>query len=234
MADACEEHYLRLLGDCGNVLNASFQDNRSNQMSSAHAFVADLSTWIAELKSRPEGVVIEAASREYQFALLALTLGQYRAAYAALRLCLELSLSAVSWSANEVELREWKRAERDSSWTRLMCTDNGVLSKRFVRLFAPSLEDECARYVAMAAKVYRECSEHVHGNAHTHDMLPRAIAFDGVTFSDWHQKANVVSLVVSFALAMRYLLDLTPDAKGRIEPTVSAHLGHLPSIRAML
>ena len=203
-------------------------------MATSHAFVDDLALWLAEISMRPAAPVVQAAHKEYQFALLALSSGHYRAAFTALRLALELSFAAVQWSANERELREWCRGTRDSNWNALCDKENGILSKQFVRLFSEWLADEAAQYLASAVAVYRECSEYVHGNAHTHGSIPQQLVFDEVMFEAWHQKASVVRLTVSFALAARYLTDLDQSARLRLEAMLIDNLGHSEGIRVLL
>jgi hypothetical protein len=232
--NACHEHYEQLHVALGKVLVESFDGGRSEAMSKSHAFIGDLASWLEVLKERPEAPVLQAATREYQFALLALASGQYRAAFSALRLALELSLAAVLWSANERELREWQRGQRDSNWSALIDHENGVLSKQFVRLFSEVLVEEVAQYRASAAAVYRECSEYVHGNAHTHRSLPDQLVFDEDPFAAWHAKASVVRLSVSFALAARYLADLNPESRARLENMLLDNLGHSTGVRLTL
>jgi hypothetical protein len=234
MTAACIEHYRGLLTASDAVLAESFIGPRANAMAKSHAFIVDLELWISQLRGRRELPVLESALREYQFALLSLTAGHYRAAFASLRLTLELSFAAVHWSANERELREWLRGQRDSNWATLIDSENGVLSKQFVRLFYDGLANEAGQYRASAAAVYRECSEYVHGNAHTHIAIPTTLIFDVGRFEDWHQKASVARLTISFVLTARYLFDFDVAARNSIEATVIDHLGHSPAIRALV
>jgi hypothetical protein len=203
-------------------------------MARSHAFVADLAQWIDELKNRSEVAVLQAGAREYQFSIVSLSFGQYRAAFAALRLSLELLLAGVLWSTNERELREWKRGLRDSNWAGLIDGDNGVLSKQFVRLFSEPLADEAPIYRGLAITLYRECSEYVHGNAHTHTELSEKIIFDGDTFEAWHKRASSMRLVISFALAARYLSDLEELGRANLETMVLDRLGHSMGVRLIL
>lgn len=234
MANACKNHYDLLHAASGIVLAESFAGPHAEAMARSHAFVSDLGLWIAELDTRPEVHVVQSALREYQFALLALSAGHYRAAFVALRLALELSFAAVQWSANERELREWRLGQRDSNWAALIDHENGILSKQFIRLFADGLADEAATYRASAVAVYRECSEYVHGNAHTHRSIPEQLVFDDASFNAWQQKASVVRLTISFALAARYLADLDLPARSRLESMLLDHLGHSVGVRVLL
>lgn len=231
---ACRDHYRLLHQALGTVLEDSFVGVRSDAMAKSHAFTGDLALWLEVLKERPEVSVLQSAAREYQFGLLALASGQYRAAFSALRLAMELSFAAVQWSANERELREWQRGQRDSNWSGLIDNENGIFSKQFVRLFSEVLVDEISQYRASAAAVYRECSEYVHGNAHTHRSLPEQLMFNEAAFSAWHAKASVVRLSVSFALAARYLLDLKAESRAQLEHMLLDNLGHSTGVRVML
>lgn len=234
MTNACSNHYEQLHQASSAVLGASFEEPYSTEMARSHAFIDDLALWIEVLGNRPEKPVFQSALREYQFALLALSVGHYRAAFVALRLALELGLAAIQWSANEKELREWLKGQRDSNWAALVDNENGIFSKQFVRLFFEELANEAPSYRASAIAVYRECSEYVHGNAHTHETLPEQIAFNGAVFSAWQQKASAVRLIIAFVLAARYLVDLDQAARSRLEHMLIDHLGHSVGIRALL
>jgi hypothetical protein len=167
---------------------------------------------------------------EYQFALLAVVQGQYRQAFMALRLSLELLLGGVWFSANELELRFWLRGERDLVWGNMLRGDNGVLSPRFVRAFCGDLSDEAKHYQAMAEKVYRECSEYVHGNVHA--SLDTTLVFQEEIFQEWHAKAGAVRLVSTFALWIRYSDLFDADSQAALEPILLDSLGHLEPVRA--
>lgn len=234
MANACSKHYEQLHAASAAVLVESFAGSRAEAMAKSHSFIDDLALWISVLGKRPEATVLQATLREYQFALLALSAGHYRSAFVALRLTLELSFAAVQWSTNERELREWLRGQRDSNWAILSDQENGILSKQFIRLFTEGLADEASGYRASAVAVYRECSEYVHGNAHTHRSIPEQLVFDSVSFDAWQQKASTVRLIISFTLAARYLVDLDPAARSRLESMLIDHLGHSVGVRVLL
>jgi hypothetical protein len=233
MPDACRDYFRALNKSSGKVLSESFKGARAAQMARSHAYAKDIALWVKELESRPESPVLRAALREYQFALLALCQGQYRASFGALRLFLEQCLATVDWSANERQLREWLRGERDANWKALTSEESGVLSRSFVRLFFETLADSASRYRASALSVYRECSEYVHGNAETNRSLPETVVFDLKAYEAWHQKASVIRLVTSFALVVRYLQNLALPARVRLEHTVLDNLGHEAAVRAL-
>jgi len=229
----CEQFYHQLHTTCGSILTSSFAADDNNYQAKSHHFISDLQEWIVVLSSRGEAQLLKAALREYEFALLALVQGQYRQAFMALRLFLELALAAVALSANELELQEWLNGNRDINWQALVDDQNGVLGKRFVTAFHQALVDEAPQYRTIAAQVYRECSEYVHGNAQTAYTLPEKLQFMKEVFLTWHEKARSIRLVVVFALCSRYLLMLDETMRSNLETSVLDELGHIAAIRRL-
>ncbi|WP_152969421.1 hypothetical protein [Paracidovorax avenae] len=234
MNTPCIEYYRELHRSTEFILRETFNTPRNEKIARSHSFIQDLALWIEELKGRPEISVLECASREYQFALFSLITGQYRSGFSSLRLALELSLATVQWSANERELREWKTGIRDSNWSVLVDAENGIFSKQFIRLFSEVLADEGPRYRAMAITVYRECSEYVHGNAHTHEKIPKTISFHEECFDAWMRKASIVRLLITFALTTRYIEELNTSSHSNLEGTLLDHLGHSVAVRTII
>jgi len=226
---ACEAHYRLLHKSCGAVLNESFK-RFGKQHCASHNYISDLNTWGSVINERPELPMLRLAIREYQFALLALSLGKYRNAFISLRVFLELSLSLVQFSANEFKLREWLKGVRDVNWQSLIDTNEGIFSTPFVNAFYEDLADEAPLYRSIAEKVYRECSEYVHGNVSV--AVPPQVTFDATLYQEWHQKAQHCILVFHFAFFLRYACTLTSQHRRRIEPIALDELGHIAAIRA--
>ncbi len=229
----CEKHYLQLHMECTTIITTSFQVDADGAQAKSHNYIPDFEKWIGVLSGRNEVHLLKAALREYQFALLALVQGQYRQAFMSLRLFLELALAAIQLSANELELRKWLNGCRDIHWTSLIDAENGVYSKSFVKAFYVELAEEAPHYRVIAERVYRECSEYVHGNAHTHHTLPETLRFMEDAFYSWHEKAASIRLVVSFALCVRYLFDLQESTRNELEGVVLDELQHITAIRAL-
>lgn len=150
-----------------------FQTMSANEESIAaftrsHNFITDFELLGEVIAARPEAKVLSLAVREYQFALYALAAANYRHAFISLRLFFELALSTVQFSASELKLRLWLANKADIVWSGLVHEEHGVYAKPFVSAFEPELAESSTQYSALAQKAYRECSEHVHGNAHTH------------------------------------------------------------------
>ena len=234
MSLSCADYYKKLHYACGEVLTASFAADTAGLHATSHSFVSDLEQWYVLLKDRPEGPMLKASLAEYQFALLAVVQGQYRQAFMALRLSFELLMGTSYLSANEFQLRQWLRGERDLVWSALLDAESGVLSKQFVRAFYEELAEEAPQYRAMGQEVYRECSEYVHGNALTHTSLDGKVSFQQKIFDAWHDKAKTIRLVSSFALCARYVYLTDSTNRSKLETILIDNLGHIPAVRRIL
>ena len=228
--------YLKALRARSNaIFESSVNGANLSAIAKSYQFGSELSNWAVTLNARREAVLLEISAYEYGFALLGLSQGYYRHAFKGLRLVLELTLQAVLLSANELRLREWLANRRDTSWAQIVGEDGeSVFSKTFAASFFPELAPHVVNYGSLATKVYRECSECVHGNIPNYVPLPKGLAFDQPTFDLWHAKAETIALVCHFALVLRYLGDLTEAERTAIEPSLSARLGHVPEIRSAL
>lgn len=195
--------------------------------------IADLGACTSILGERPEKEVFDLAIREYQYALIAACHGSYRQSFSALRLSFELWLASIVFSASERDLRAWRARKQDIVWSKLINEDTGVLSKSFITLFCTSLEGNAARFRVMSETFYRECSEYVHGNHHTHLLLSDELTYNQSTFRDWCAKAETMKLICLFCFAYRYT-DLMPaSGLASIGSPIGDTLGHIAEIRQM-
>ena len=200
---------------------------------SAVQTIFDLGVCASILGSRPEKEVFDLSIREYQYSLIAACHGSYRQSFSALRLAFELWLAAISFSAAEKDLRAWRARRQDIVWSKLIHEDSGVLSKSFVSLFCNGLEQNAISFRVIGERLYRECSEYVHGNHHTHLLLPDELTYHQPTFRDWCAKAETMKLVTLFCFAYRYS-DLIPaSGLSQIGQPIGDTLGHIPEIRQM-
>jgi hypothetical protein len=230
--DGVAEHYQLLNNNCGTILAQSLVDDRVIRHGKSHTFLIDIATWLDALGSRPEMFLLKSSAKEWQHSLLALAQGQYAQAFRGLRLVIELALQAIYLSSRAVELREWLKNRKDTVWGEITDADIGVFSARFSKAFAPELEPHRKHYGGLAAKLYRECSECVHGNVPQQITLPETFEFSEATFGLWHQKADVAVLVVTFGLCLRYFHELGREGQTSLETILHDRLGHLPEVRA--
>lgn len=228
------EQYRELHKLCGQILELTLTGEYGRLHARSHNYLEDLGKWIDVISHRPECDILRTAVQEYQRGLLALAQGQYRQAFMALRTLLESGLATVGFSGSEFDFRTWMRGERDINWNSLIDTDNGIFTKRFVLAFFDdeSVVDEAKHYRALAAKVYRECSEYIHGNADTIQTIPSELVFDSDTVTTWHSKADSIRLVMTFSLTLRYLDHIKLDSRLPLESIVLDQLGHLAPVRS--
>ncbi len=172
------------------------------------------------------------ACREYQYSLEAVLYGNYRHAFSSLRLAFELFTAAIYFSANQMKMNLWLQGQDDIRWSALTDRDKGVFSHDFIRAFNPLLGQYRSQYMALAATVYRECSEYVHGNPITHEDTSLIIAYDHKRSQSFHDKVATVRLCVLFQFLSRYLPELNIESKNIIEPLVLDAFGTLPEIQA--
>jgi len=226
--------YREIQGQSSSVQESIFNEAESLvKLTQLHNFMLDYENLKSVIANRPESDVVSAAIKEYQLALFSLTVGQYRHAFGGLRLFFELMTSTIQFSAHEIDLRLWSKGEKDINWSALINAETGVFSVNFIKAFNPELSENTKQFRAIAEKIYRECSEFVHGNAITHKSLPERIIFNREIFLSWHQKAESIRVVIAFIFAARYLTHIDPAAAKVVEPTFIDIIGHLPAIQAI-
>jgi hypothetical protein len=234
MIELASTYYKNLWDDSSQIIDRSFESDFSQRISEAHSFIGDFPTWLEVLNLRSEFLLYKTAKTEYELGLLNILTGKYRAAFASLRLTLEMSLSGILWSTNELALREWKQGNRDTNWHQITDKENGIFSKRFVRLFTDALEEDVSSYGTQAVAIYRECSEFVHANSSTHAFMPTDLGFSGELLDQWLAKADSCAMVILFSFCVRYLKDMSNQEMTKIRDATLDRLGHSDVLRALL
>lgn len=226
--------YEALSDTCRGVIGETATGAFRQQCAECHAFTEDLHLWQAALKDRFEHPVICTACSEYEFALLSLFHGDYRAAFARLRGFVEQTFFAVYGSAHLLAFREWLAGSRDLGWGQVMSEEQGVFSTVFCRSFFPELTDEAAHFRSLASKVYRECSEYVHGNRYIAIPPPETLGYNEPLVEAWCARANTSILVCSLAFVIRYYRELGPDHSKALEQSILDQLGTIPEVRGVV
>ncbi len=218
---------------CGQTLDDTFSDGDTADLHvKSHGYLNDYGKLCEAIAGRHESPVFDLALKEYQFALLALISGQYRHAFSGLRLFFELWLSAVYFSGNELDMRLWLRDSKDINWQQIVNADNGLLSKTFCKAFNEHLIENVKPFRLIAETIYRECSEYVHGNSHTHNELTNELKFRKAACVEWHEKAKNMHLVILFVFSMRYISFIDVTNRANIEPIIISELGHITELRS--
>ncbi len=115
-----------------------------------------------------------------------------------------------------------------------MSEEQGVFSTVFCRSFFPELIDEVAHFRSLAIKVYRECSEYVHGNRYIALPPPETIGYNEQLVEAWCVRANTSMLVCSLALVIRYYGELAPDHSKALEQPILDQLGPISQVREVV
>lgn len=183
--------------------------------------------------SGEEKIVFEYGCREFQYSLEAVLCGNYRHAFANLRLTFELFLSSIYFSAFHLKLKLWLKGKRDLIWSELVDVDNGVYSHSFIQAFNPGLSTYAAQYLGLANTLYRECSQYVHGNPETHEDIFTPIEYNFDKLRIFHEHVDTVRLCVLFAFAVRYMEELTRKSRNHLEPIILDCFSDLPEIQAV-
>ncbi|WP_143696106.1 hypothetical protein [Williamsia sp. 1138] len=232
MSSSIDEH-LQAIADAGRrCREAALQTHRAD-LGEVHQADSDIALWLSRL-SGPTISQLEAARRELALAEYSISSGLYRQAYSSLRLFLELSFASIHFSVNEFERRQWISDRTDFSWSGALSADDGVLSKPFVREFAPQLTEVAAEYSHHALENYRYCSQFVHGKDRISRQLPEAIEPAPGLVIDWCNRATSSARVVLFLLYVRYGQDLEANSDSVLQQTIIAHFGHVPAVRQVL
>lgn len=226
------DHYRVLVENSKGVLESMLDDvDTAETLTISHNYLIDYGRLKLALGQRPEAHVLDAAVKEYQFALFALAAGRYRHAFVGLRLFFELMLVTVQFSAHEIDYRMWSQDSKDINWNALKDPQSGVFAVNFIKAFNEGFACHSKEYLAIAEHVYRECSEYVHGNAKTHVSLPAEITFNKDMCLSWHEKSKTMRMVIVFAFSARYLGYIDSEAQNKMESTILDVLGHLPIVQ---
>lgn len=221
-----QDHYKDLLRRSGELQEEMLSDPEALMaFTIAHNATGDFEKLITAVESRPEAKLMHLAMRELQFALLAASFAHYRHAYISIRLFMELMLGAIYFSAFEIKLRKWMQNSQDIVWSSLVDKENGPFAKSFINAFSPDFASDGAQFLAIAEKVYRECSEYVHGNMSTQGEYDKPLEFDKMQFIEWTNRLSSVRLAIVFAFIARYAGSIPRSYLTTLEPILLGELG---------
>lgn len=221
-----QEHYKILLQKSGELQDEMLSDHDALiAFTIAHNATDDFEKLISAVENRPEAGLMRLAIRELQFGLLAVSFAHYRHAYISIRLFMELMIGAIYFSAFEIKLRKWLGNSQDIVWSALIDKENGPFAKSFISAFSPDFAPYGAQFLAIAEKVYRECSEYVHGNMNTQKEYNQPLRFDKEKFIEWADRLNSIKLTIIFVFIARYANFLTREQLDNLEPILLEDLG---------
>lgn len=194
------------------------------------SFCEDYEKWMSILGNSPETVIYRNAVKVYQEAFGNMLMGLYQPAFMGLRYFLERTLVGVYFSGSELELRTWMHGQRDTYWSELIGEEDedkvpdkkkdeinvnkGLFSLKFTRAFFEDFSGAAKAFRAQTKKVYRECSEFVHGNPTALKSLGETIDYSEEVASKWNDCADTVARCILYAFMMRYWLFINEDQRG--------------------
>lgn len=214
-----KEYYNRLFSKVESNKNSIFQyieNDEDHLFESAFNFYTDLETLYQVLGNRLESGIFKNAIRVYQESMLCAISGLYQPAFMGLRYFLERFMMGAYLSSSEIELRTWMSNERDTYWTELVGVESntqdtnnnnpnrGIFSSKFTKAFFPDLDGERIQMLAMTKRVYRECSEYVHGNPLAIGGIPESLDYEEHILQEWLDKAETIKRCVLYVIFLRY------------------------------
>ncbi len=229
------DHYLRILSRSTECFSNLSEDRvRFTKFIVAHNNAEDLDMLAGLLNERPEKQMFRLALVEYQHALYALAFSHYRQAHVSLRLFLELSLCSILFSAHEMDMHLWLKGKKDLNWNAITSKETGIFSKNFLTAFFDDMKEYSDEYHALALKLYRECSEYVHGNHLSYNGIDSEILFSAENIDSWLERADTAVLVVKFAFISRYLPHINSEGISKIQDLAMESFGALEPVRDFL
>lgn len=205
---------------------------QAQQHQVAHLRLMDVERVLTAVSNRREYKLYEMAFQLLGDGLCQIACANYRLAFYCLRAFLKMSSAGVRYSAFEYELREWEAGRRDVSWAMLSGDESGCFSANFTNAFLPEVKEEARHYQGLARRVYRECSEYVHGNPSSHG--PGA-GLEMKRADDWFELYNSATAAIFFCFSVRYLKDFVVSGISEdVLAIIDAEIGHFASVRALI
>lgn len=213
-----------------STVKNSFSYDKSNRLSESFSFVNDYEFWIELLINNKEVSLYKSALNEYIVGHILLIEGFYKQAFMCLRCFLEQTLFGVKLSINHLDVRNWLNDKKDVTWASIKDNESGLFSDSYLLAFFPGSEEYSEQYQKMAKDVYRECSEFVHSNFHTHN-LSEDLLFKKEAFDLWMDKTKVIQCIIVFSLFVRFNdLLTTKEIIKNSESIVMDKIGYISSI----
>ncbi|GLI10111.1 hypothetical protein YDYSG_61440 [Paenibacillus tyrfis] len=129
--------------------------------------------------------------------------GMYRNAFICLRSALELGLSFFYFVDNNFKYLQWKKNDFDMKWSLLQDHEDGVLSKKYMKLFKNNFKEEI--FIEEVQDVYRSCSEYVHGKyEYMHTLHNQQILFDQRKFEEFAKTFLKVAKLITVYMVIRF------------------------------
>ncbi|GGJ83745.1 hypothetical protein [Deinococcus aquiradiocola] len=212
---------------CDKTIN-----NGDIEFSQLYSYIEDLKKWLSIIGGQVENIeMFRSAFKEFEASCHLASFGYLRPSYFSLRFFLEHSLWALCLSTSQIDYRNWVKGNLDFNWGFVQEHDRSVTSKAFAAAYLPEFEIESGTYREYSARMYRECSEFVHGNYKIYKEVHSEEDFDVKSLTRWKARAQLVFVVVTFFISLRFLNSLNSDTIKENSHLVMDHLGHIEVVR---
>lgn len=199
------------------------------------AFSNDFNTWLSYCGPFSEYRLIKEAQTECVNSIYLCAQGFYKEAISALRQCLEHTLFSVMLSTSDYNYRLWQAGKYDMSWTKLMDDQNGIFGVEFIRAYANDVDEARSMELrTIAIKVYRECSEFVHGNYEKISILSEKLIYSEKMFDQYASYFESIKYVISMALFIRFreIFNIPDNLRG-LEAIIMDNLGMISEVQLL-
>ena len=148
--------------------------------------------------------VLEEVENDLLNGILFMTQAFYRNAFKCLRSAMELALSFIYYTDRNYEFLLWRHNYIDMTWNKLIDTENGVMSKKYLQLFFDG-ELNIEELSKDIKKCYHECSEYVHGKYSFMQSINEVnVKYSQKYLNQYIQKANEVFDCIIVLLFIRF------------------------------
>lgn len=198
-------------------------------------FLEDVQNWLSCCGCFSDYPLVKKAQTECTYSIFMCSQGFYGEAITNLRQFLEHMLFAIWLSTNDYAYRLWKAGQYDMSWARIMEDQDGIFSKKFIRMYAVDLnEDRSMELISISREVYRECSEFIHGNFEKISILSNGVAYNEKAFDCYIKIFSSIQYVICVALFIRFrhVLD-NSEILEKLEPVIADNLNMLSEVQLL-
>lgn len=229
-----KESVIKLIEKSKENVEATWNNKSSAALNECFSFAEDIKDWVRSISAFDNNLLVNKALDECVNSLIVCTQGYYKGAIFSLRQFLEHFLFAIYLSSNDLKYRLWKLGRFDMSWKKISSNEEGVFSKDFIDAYAYGTESIDGTILsATAQKVYRECSEFVHGNYEKLEEMQNNLLFNEKILNKYIEYYKIIEYIVSVAMFIRFyeVLKNDRDVCLRLETILTDNLGHLREVQ---
>ncbi|MCQ2049467.1 MAG: hypothetical protein MJZ22_00425 [Candidatus Saccharibacteria bacterium] len=217
-------------------LNALKDNSLIENLSKCFTFCEDFREWINCCPNFADIPLVKDAEIECENSIILCSMGFYKEAITALRQFFEHTLFSIFLSTNDYKYRLWLLGQYDMSWATITDDNDGLFSKRFVKAYAHSADDDTnVQLLHLSKTVYRECSEFVHGNFCKISMRSQNLKFSQECLEKFLSYFCNAQYVVCLTMFIRFN-DIFKDNSvlTALEPILAEYLGTQQEILDLL